>query len=236
MTTAPTQARGSGEIGPLSALLAGALRKRLMNVREDLAKRASLRTTKSIATNAAVDAMVRHLPATLAQLQALPFKELQGGKKGEKYGQILVAEVRAFLCENRMTHLLREDARGMPPPGASMPSLPAAADTGDEEFVSIGGTSDPSSAFQASTVPGGVFPSQTCVSQSVYFKAGTRTEQSTRAGVAPITASQRNCHQQHSMQCQQKPASLVPQPQTNEGGFAAPDLWDPEDLDCLDYL
>ncbi|KAL8442075.1 hypothetical protein Emag_006672 [Eimeria magna] len=259
ITTAP-QARGAVEAGhivasvggPLSASLADTLRRRLMNVREDLAKRASLRTTKSIASNAAVDAMVRHLPATLAQLQSLPFKELQGGKKGEKYGQILVAEVRAFLCENRMTHLLKEDARGMPPPGASMPALPAAEDTGDEEFVSIGGTTEPSLALQASTrrascsgaAPGGVPFSQTCVSQSVYFKAAASREQlaafaaqSTRPGVA-TTTSQRDysSHQQHSVQCQQKPASLAPPPQLDGGGFAAPELWDPEDLDCLDYL
>lgn len=67
--------------GPLSPYLAEALKKRLLNVREDLARRACLRTTKSIATNSAVDEIVRQIPTTLAQLQALPFKELKGGKK-----------------------------------------------------------------------------------------------------------------------------------------------------------
>ncbi|KAL8274532.1 hypothetical protein Esti_001553 [Eimeria stiedai] len=260
MTSAP-QARGAeeaghsgGVVGGLSAALAESLRKRLSNVREDLAKRASLRTTKSIASNAAVEAMVRHLPTTLAQLQALPFKELQGGKKGEKYGQILVAEVRAFLCENRMTHLLREDARGMPPPGVSLPALPATENTGDEEFVSVGGPTEPSLALQESTrrpscsgtAPGGVPFSQTCVSQSVYFKARASTDQlgafaaqSTRPGFA-MTSSQRgsSSHQQQSMQCQQRPATLVPPPPDGGGQstYAAPDLWDPEDLDYLDYL
>lgn len=75
---------GEGSVssdGPLNAPLADALRKRLLDVREDLARRASLRTTKTVATNAAIDAIVRQLPSSLAQLQELPFRELQGGKK-----------------------------------------------------------------------------------------------------------------------------------------------------------
>lgn len=70
---------------PLPPALADALIKRLLNVRDDLARRASLRTTKSIATKAAIEAIARELPATLAQLQTLPFKELQGGKKVRRY-------------------------------------------------------------------------------------------------------------------------------------------------------
>ena len=57
------------------------LRRRLILLREELAKKGKLKTTKTIATNAAIDAVVRSLPSSLAQLQTLPFKELQGGKK-----------------------------------------------------------------------------------------------------------------------------------------------------------
>ncbi|CDI78529.1 hypothetical protein, conserved [Eimeria acervulina] len=110
-----------------------------MKVREELAKKMSLKTTKSIATNASIYAIAKALPSSVAQLQKLPFKELHGDKKGQKYGQVFVAEVRAFLCENRLTHLLREDTRASPPPGVSSSACVPSPDEGPEEFISVGG-------------------------------------------------------------------------------------------------
>ncbi|KAL8426078.1 hypothetical protein Efla_007351 [Eimeria flavescens] len=241
---------GGGGRGPLLPPLAAALRRRLLSKREELATTANLRTTKSIATNAAIEAVVQRLPATVAQLQALPFKELQGGKKGEKYGQVFVTEVRAFLSENHLTHLLQDTAR--PPPLAA---LPAAEDADDEEFISIGGEAENPQNFHSPAgkpeITGGppkLNSLQPWVSQSIYFKppAAMQQPQAAAGNIKTVNATMessertsfRSLQQEQPTQWEQKAGGgLQPQHTAgNQAAYAAPDLWDPEDLDCLDYL
>ncbi|XP_026191869.1 uncharacterized protein LOC34622414 [Cyclospora cayetanensis] len=233
-----------------------------MAVREDLARRGGLRTTKSIATNAAVEGMVRYLPTCLSQLQDLPFKELHGEKKGQKYGQVFVDEVRTFLCENRLTHLLREQTRVTPPPpGASCSRLPRVEDTDTEEFISIGGTlsapQGPLRSVEAQACSNydpfqPPLATQACVSQSMYFRpapstgalAGaknTHPNSNTQGQVqwnaqalSTVSQYQQQHYTAHYPQDQQQEPSTGCEQRSTSG--LDPELWDPEDFECLDFL
>lgn len=221
--------------------------------------------------------------------------------QGQKYGQAFVAEVRSFLCENRLPHLLKgktfgvialtaphlpdsltyplsaytelvplrfrrhlpvcsalfaEDTRGTLPPRTSSACLPAAEEGTDEEFMSVGGTTDGPQGLQAAIgtrcgACDSVEPNatQACASQSVYFRSAPSLvppedhAPNIHSSVSGSTLGDSECrpplHQQQPRNWQQESANLLPPPQHGVVGQStkgASELWDPEDLDCLDYL